>query len=142
MSVAFASQTTIARPAEAVWDALVDWDNAQHWMGDVEWLRAEGATEVGTRLTFRARGKERPSTIAEVVPGRSILLRSQQGAVTADYHYRVEPIDETTTSVELTAACATGGAWRIVGPLLRAAMRRADRGQLDSFRRHVEATTP
>lgn len=142
MGVAFTTCTTIARPAGQVWDALIDWDNAQHWMGDVEWLRADGATEVGTGLTFRARGKDRPSTIADLVPGQSILLRSQQGGVTADYHYRIEQVDEATTKVELTAECATGGAWRIVGPLLRAAMRRADGAQLDSFKRHVEATAP
>ena len=141
MSVAFTARTTIARPANQVWEALVDWDSAQNWMRDVEWLRADGATEVGTRLTFRSRGKDRPSTIAGVEPGQSILLRSQQGGVTADYHYNVEAVDEATTNVELTAECATTGAWRIVGPLLRAAMRRADRGQLDNFKRHIEKTT-
>ena len=141
MSVAFTARTTIARPADQVWNALVDWDNAHHWMGGVEWLRADGPTEVGTGLTFRSRGKDRPSTITDVVPGRSLVLRSQQGGVTADYHYRIDPVDEATTEVELTADCATGGAaWRIVGPLLRAAMRRADSDQLDSFKNHVETS--
>ena len=140
MSVAFEARTTIARPAEEVWDALVDWDCAQHWMPGVEWLRAEGPTEVGTPLTFRSRGKDRPSSIADLVPGRAIVLRSQQGPVTANYHYRIEPVDRRTTTVELTAECATGGALRIVGPLLRAAMRRADHNQLDDLKRHIEST--
>lgn len=115
---------------------------ARYWMRDIDWLRADGATEVGTELTFRARGKDRPATIAGLEPGRSIHIRSQQGGVTADYQYRVDPVDEATTNIELTAECATGGAWRIVGPLLRAAMRRADGGQLDSLKQYVETATP
>lgn len=142
MSVAFTTRTTIDRPAAKVWESLVDWDSAQHWMSDIEWLKADGPTQVGTRLTFRARGKDRPSTIADLDPGEAILLRSEQGGVTADYHYRLHPIDESTTDVELTATCATRGAWSLVGPLLRAAMRRADRSQLDSFKRHIETSTP
>lgn len=141
MSVAFTARTTIDQPADQVWDTLVDWDSAQHWMRDVEWLKADGTTQVGTRLTFRSRGKDRPSTIADLEPGRAILLRSQQGGVTADYHYRLHSIDESTTRVELTAACATRGAWSLVGPLLRAAMRRADRSQLDDLKRHIETTS-
>ncbi len=142
MTVAFTAQTSIDRPSSEVWDALVDWDNAHQWMGDIEWLRAEGPTQAGTELTFRARGKERPSTIAEVVPGQSITLRSVQGGVTADYHYRIEPTDEATTRVELTATCITKGAWRILGPIVRAAMRRADKSQLEGLKHHIETPKP
>ena len=141
MAVAFTARTTIDRPAAAVWGALVDWDQAHRWMDGVDSLRAEGATEVGTRLTFRSRGKDRASTIADLQPGRSVRLRSEQGGVTADYLYRLDPVDDQRTRVELVADCSTGGAWRLVGPLLRALLRRADGNQLDNLKRIVETQT-
>lgn len=139
MTTAFTSQATIDRPAPEVWAALVNWDNAQHWMEGIEWLRADGPVEAGTTLTFRARGKDRPSMIAKVDPGSLLVLRSEQGGVTADYHYRVRPIDATTSEVELTADCSTRGLVSLVGPLLRAAIRRSDSGQPANLKRLVEA---
>ncbi len=139
MAQAFAVETTINRPADEVWATLVDWPNAGRWMGGVESMSADGPNEVGTRLTFRARGKDRPSSITAIDPGRSITLRSIQGGVVADYRYRLEPLGEQATRACLDADCSTSGLWSIVGPILRMAMKRTDSGQLDSLKAVVEA---
>lgn len=139
MTRAFAVKTTIDRPADEVWATLVDWPQAGRWMSGVESMVADGPDEVGTELRFRARGKDRPSSIAAIDPGRSITLRSKQGGVTADYRYRVEPKDDSTTVVHLDADCATTGVWSLVGPLLRIAMRRTDSGQLEALKELVES---
>src|SRR5215207_1605514 len=109
MSRAFSVSRRVDRPAEQVWQQLTDWDRAAGWLG-VDSIRADGPTEVGTTLHFVTRGKERTSEIAELSPGRSITLRSQQGGVTADYRYTVEPAD-AGSSVSLTADVRTQGAW-------------------------------
>ena len=87
MPRAFAAETTIAKPAHDVWQALTDWSNAHRWMAGVDWLKADGETAQGTRITFRARDHDRTSTIIACQPGRSLVLHSEQGGVSADYEY-------------------------------------------------------
>ena len=133
MVQAFTATRQLDRPAGAVWEQLTDWDRAAEWLG-VDSIRAEGPTAVGTELVFRARGKERRSEIVAVDPGRSVTTRSRQGGVTADYTYRVEP-DGEGSRVTLTADVRTSGLWALLGPVIRAAIRKEDAGQLDALAR-------
>ena len=64
-----------------MWAALTDWPNAHRWMPGIDTIAADGQTAEGTRLTFRARGKDRSSTIVRCVTGQSIVLRSGQGGL-------------------------------------------------------------
>lgn len=108
-------------------------------MSGVDSMMAGGPNEVGTELMFRARGRDRPSSIAAIEPGRSVTLRSVQGGVTADYRYRLEPVSESVTDVGLDADCSTTGLWSVAGPLLRFAMKRTDSGQLEALKEMLEA---
>ena len=139
MAQAFDVTTIINRPADEVWATLVDWSKAPLWMRAVDSMTANGPNEAGTELVFRARGKDRPSSILAFDPGRSVTLRSVQGGVTADYRYRVDPEGDTTARVNLNADCSTTGVWTIVGPLLRLMMRKTDSGQLDALKKMMEA---
>ena len=132
MTQAFAAETTIDRPIDAVWSRLTDWDTASRWMPGVDALRARGPTAVGTPLVFTARGKERTGQIAALDPGSSITVRSTQGGVTADYHYTCVRLGESTR-VTLVAEVTMSGPWRLLGPAIRRAVRRSDAGQLDAF---------
>jgi carbon monoxide dehydrogenase subunit G len=132
MTVAFTAATTIGHPADQVWDRLTDWSSAAQWMPGVDALRAEGPVAAGTTLVFTARGKERRGSIVAVEPGRSVTVRSIQGGVTADYAYGCVGHGHTTR-VSLVADCSITGPWRLLGPLIRFAIRRADGGQLDAF---------
>lgn len=133
MTTAFTASTTVERPAPQVWDRLTDWPAAPAWMPGVESVRVDGST-----LTFRARGRERTGRIEVVRPGRTVVLHSTQGGVTAAYTYTCAP-DGDRTVVTLTADCHVSGMWRPLAGLLRAAIRRADGRQLDAFKRAVEA---
>ena len=137
MVQAFRTTREIGRPADEVWRQLTDWDRAAGWLG-VDGIHADGATQVGTTLRFTTRGKERTSEITAVEPGRSITLRSRQGGVTADYTYAVAPTGGGSR-VSLDADVVTAGAWRLVAPAIRAAIRRADAGQLDALDRELAA---
>jgi carbon monoxide dehydrogenase subunit G len=132
MTKAFAVETTIDRPVDTVWARLVDWDAAARWMPGVDALRAEGPTAVGTALVFTTRGKERTGHIAALDQGRSITLRSIQRGVTADYVYACAR-DGEGTRVTLVADCRMTGPVRLLGPVIRSAVRKADGGQLDAF---------
>lgn len=127
-----ATSLTEPVPAGPVWDRLVDWGSATQWMPGVDALRAEGPVAAGTALVFTARGKERRGSIVAVEPGRSVTLRSIQGGVTADYTY--ECVDHGQgTRVSLIADCSITDPLRLLGPLIRFAIRRSDGGQLDAF---------
>jgi uncharacterized protein YndB with AHSA1/START domain len=132
MAEAFTAETTIDRPVDVVWERLTDWDSAPRWMPGVGSLRAEGRTAPGTTLVFTTRGRERVGQIADLDPGRRITLRSVQGGVTADYVYACVPHDGGTR-VRLVADCRMTGPIRLLGPVIRYAIRRTDGGQLDRF---------
>lgn len=129
----------IQRPADEVWDGLTDWGNAHRWMPGVEVMSADGETAEGTKLTFRARGADRSNAIVHCDSGKSIVLRSVQGSVTADYRYEVHDIDRSSTRVTLVADCEIAGFWlRLVSPLLRIAIRLSDGKQLRLLKGMVE----
>ena len=132
MTEAFAVTTTIDRPIDAVWSRLVDWETAAGWMSRVDALHAKGPTEVGTELVLTASGRERTGHVAALTPGRSVTLRSTQWGVTADYVYACAQQGEGTR-VSLVADYRMTGPVRLLGPLIRSAVRRADGGQLDAF---------
>ena len=132
MTEVFAAEKTIDRPVDEVWARLIDWDTAAQWMPGVDALHAQGPTAVGTTLVFTTRGKERTGQIAALDPGRSFTLRSIQGGVTADYVYACAP-SSGGTHVSLVADCRMTGPIRLLGPVIRSAIRRADGGQLDAF---------
>ena len=135
----FAVEATIARPADEVWHALTDWSSAHRWMAGVDWLKADSEAAVGTRITFRSRGQDRTSTIAAWQPGRSFVLRSEHGGVTADYEYAIEASAAESTRVTLTAECRMQGPWRLLAPLIRMAIRKADSGQLAALKQLLES---
>ena len=139
MSRTFAVEETIQRPATQVWEALTDWSNAHRWMPGIEGMTADGETTEGTKLIFRARGAERLSTIAHCDAGRSIVLRSVQGSVTADYRYEIHALDEHSARVTLVADCQISGLlMRVASPLLRIAIKMADGKQLKLLKAAVE----
>jgi carbon monoxide dehydrogenase subunit G len=137
---AFHATTVIDRAPAIVWAALTDWPRAAEWLPGVDSVQAGGPAAVGSSLTMHARGKDRTSTITALDPGRSLTLRSVQGGVTADYTYTLTPSGDgdDRTTVDLAADVRTTGVWTVFGPLLRAAIRRADGGQLEAFTRTVE----
>lgn len=139
MSRAFAVEETILRPASQVWEALTDWPNAHRWMPGIDGMTAEGETAEGTQLTFRARGAERTSVIVHCDVGRSIVLRSAQGGVTADYRYEIHALDEHSARATLVADCQVSGlGMRLLSPLLRIAIKMSDGKQLRLLKGVVE----
>jgi carbon monoxide dehydrogenase subunit G len=128
----FTTETVIDQPVDVVWARLIDWDTAAGWMSGVDALHAHGPTAAGTTLVFTTRGKERAGQITALDPGRSITLTSIQGGVTADYVYACARHGQGTR-VSLVVDCRMAGPVRLLGPVIRSAIRRTDSGQLDAF---------
>jgi carbon monoxide dehydrogenase subunit G len=132
VTTAFTASATIDRPPAEVWARLTDWPAAPAWMSGVDSIRV-----TGTELTFRSRGRDRTGRLEVVDPGRTVVVHSVQGGVTAAFTYVCEP-EGDRTRVTLTADCRAGGVWRPFGGLLRLAIRRTDGGQIDALKREIE----
>ena len=132
------SETIDASP-DRVWEVLTDWPGAVRWMNGIEAMSIEGETVEGARVRFFTRGQDRESMITHCQPGRSVTLRSQQGGVTADYRYSIEPSGTSSCLVSLEAECQFRG-WQylLLGPLIRLAIRRTDGGQIAALKRVIE----
>ena len=135
----FAVTELVQRPVDDLWQVLTDWPAATRWMNGIDSMSADGDTAEGTHIRFHTRGADRDSLIASCEPSRSIVLRSQQGGVTADYVYSLEPVGETATRVTLVAECNFSGLhYRLLAPLIRFAIRRTDGGQIADLKRLME----
>jgi len=130
---------TIDRPPDEVWAVLTDWPGAVRWMNGIESMSIDGETAEGARVHFFTRGQDRESVITQCEPGRSLTLRSQQGGVTADYRYSIEPTGESSCLVSLEAECQFSGTlFRLLGPVIGVAIRRTDGGQIAALKRVIE----
>lgn len=131
MADGFSVTEQIAGAPAAVWAYLTDFRSAGEWMTGVEDLvqTSEGALGIGTRLTFKARGKARETRVTALEPGKLIALTSTQGGVTATYEYAVAPAGEGT-EITLNAVCEARGLWMLVHPLIAFAMKQSDSSQL------------
>jgi len=132
------SETIDATP-ERVWEVLTDWPGAVRWMNGIESMSIDGETVEGARVQFFTRGQDRESVITQCEPGRSVTLRSQQGGVTAEYRYSIEPAGESSCLVSLEAECQFSGLlFRLLGPVIGFAIRRTDGGQIAALKRVIE----
>jgi len=139
MADGFTVTETIAAAPEEVWDYLVDFRNAGQWMPGIDDMSqtTPGPVEVGTNLTFDARGKQRASQVSDLDPGQRLALTSTQGGVTATYTYSVAPSD-AGTEMTLHAVCRATGFWKLLHPLIVFAMRKSDGPQLSNLKAVIE----
>ena len=141
MTEAFAVSATVAAPPDRVWATITDWSAAPAWMPGTSAFRLDGPLRRGAVLHYTARGKERTSTVAEVVPERSLTLVSTVGKVHAGYTYTLTPVSGGTR-VDLTADVRTAGAMRLLDGVIRRAIAKEDSSQLDRLKPLVESGQP
>jgi Uncharacterized conserved protein len=130
MTIAFTARTVVPAPPETVWATLTDWARAPEWMPEVASMRADGPLQVGTVLHFTAQGAGRTSVVSALEAGRAITLTSERPGVRADYRYELVP-GGAGTSIALVADVATSGVMRMLGPVIRSAVAKADNIQLE-----------
>ena len=133
MPVAFTAAETIDAPPARVWAALTDFEQAHRWMGDVTFVDASVPIEVGTELRFETRGKTITTQVVGYEAERSLVMRTTQGPVTAEYAYALAP-DDAGTRVTLEATCEARGIAALFGWLIRGAIRKTDGGQVAALK--------
>jgi uncharacterized membrane protein len=144
--VAVDVETTIeiARPRGEVAAFAADPDNVHAWYRNikrVEWLTAR-PLQVGTRLAFTAEflGRRMAYTyeVVEHEPGERLVMRTADGPFPMETTYTWEPVG-AGTRMRLRNRGRPRALAGLAAPLLAAAVRRANRADLDRLRRVLES---
>ena len=145
MPVDVLTDITIARSAEVVATYAADPANAPAWYENIASIRweTEPPLRVGSRVAFTARFLGRPLAytyeITEFVPTERLVMRTAQGPFPMETTYTWQALDDRSTRMTLRNRGEPAGFPRLAGPVMAAAMRRANRKDLGKLRDILEA---
>jgi uncharacterized membrane protein len=146
MPVDVLTEIVIDRPRERVAAYAGDPSNAPQWyvnIKSVEW-KTPPPLAVGSRVAFVARflGRRLAYTydFVEWVPGVRLVMRTAEGPFPMETTYTWESADEGRTRMALRNRGEPAGFSKIVGPLMAAAMRRANQKDLARLKALLERT--
>jgi hypothetical protein len=144
MPVDVVSEIEIARPRVDVAAYAADPDNATAWyenIKSVEW-QSSRPLAVGTRLAFVARfiGRRLAYTyeVVEFVPAERFVMRTAQGPFPMQTTYLWEDAGAGATRMTLRNRGEPAGFAKLTAPMVAAAMRRANRKDLERLKAILE----
>jgi hypothetical protein len=144
VSVDVVTAIEIARPRAEVAAFAVDPDDAAAWYENIEAVEWQSSRPlgVGTRLAFVARfiGRRLAYTyeVAEFVPGERFVMRTAQGPFRMETTYTWEDAGDRATQMTLRNRGEPAGFAKLTAPMVAAAMRRANRKDLERLKAMLE----
>jgi uncharacterized membrane protein len=139
------TEIEIARPRAEVSAFAADPDNATAWyenIESVEW-RSEPPLAVGSRLEFAAAflGRRLVYTyeVREHVPGERLVMSTEQGPFPMETTYEWKDAPGGGTRMTLRNRGKPAGFARVAAPAMAAAIRRANRKDLQKLKELMEA---
>src|ERR671918_1931855 len=144
MAVDVISEIEITRPRVEVAAYAADPDNATAWyenIKSVEW-RTPPPLAVGSRFAFVARflGRRLAYTyeVVDHVPGERFVMRTAQGPFPMETTYVWQDAGDGATRMTLRNRGEPAGFAKLSSPMVAAAMRRANRKDLERLKRILE----
>jgi uncharacterized membrane protein len=144
MAVDVTTEIVIARPCEQVAAYAGDPSNAPQWYANITSVRWQTAPPVGvgSRLDFVARflGRTLAYTyeVVEYGPHR-LVMRTAQGPFPMETTYTWWPENETSTRMTLRNRGEPAGFAKVAGPMMAAAIRRANEKDLARLKQLLES---
>jgi uncharacterized membrane protein len=140
MPVDVQTEIEIDRPRMEVAAYAADPDNATAWykrIKSVDW-KTERSVAVGSRIAFVAAflGREMAYTyeITELVPGERLVMRTAEGPFPMETTYEWRDTPSGATTMTLRNRGEPAGFSKFAQPVLAAAMRRANRQDLERLK--------
>ncbi len=145
MPVDVLTEIVIDRPPDRVAGYAGDPSNAPEWYVNIK--AVEGKTPpplgVGSRLAFVAQFLGRrlayTSEIVELVTGTKLVMRTAEGPFPMETTYTWQPDGDGKTRMSLRNRGEPRGFSKVAGPLMAAAMRRANRKDLARLKAVLES---
>lgn len=144
MAVDVTTETVIARPRAEVAAFASDPDNATRWyrnIDSVKW-KSPPPLAVGSRIAFVARffGRRLAYTyeVRELVSGERFVMATAEGPFPMETTYEWSDAPGGATRMALRNRGEPAGFARVAAPMLAAAIRRANRADLECLRRLLE----
>jgi ligand-binding SRPBCC domain-containing protein len=142
------TQIEIARPRAEVAAYAGDPDNATAWYENIRSVvwQSPRPLAVGTRLEFVAQFLGRRLTytyeVAELVPGERFVMRTAQGPFPMETTYTWQDAGGGATLMTLRNRGEPAGFAKLSAPMVAAAMRRANRKDLERLKALLEQASP
>lgn len=143
-SVDVTTQIDIHRPRAAVAAFATDPDNATAWYANIESIawRTDPRLAVGSRMDFVARflGRRLAYTyeVTNWEPDERLVMRTDEGPFPMETTYAWEDLPDGATRMTLRNRGTPSGFAKAAGPVMAAAMRRANRKDLRRLRDILE----
>jgi uncharacterized protein YndB with AHSA1/START domain len=144
MAVDVQTEVVIARPIGEVAAYAADPTNAPQWYANIESVtwRTAPPVAVGSTMDFVAHFLGRRLAYAyevtELVPGQKLVMRTAQGPFPMETTYTWAAVDANHTRMTLRNRGEPSGFSKIAGPVMTAAMRRANQKDLAGIKRLLE----
>jgi len=141
------TQVEIARPRAEVAAYAADPDNATTWYENIKSVvwQSPRPLAVGTRLEFVAQFLGRRLRyiyeVAELVPGERFVMRTAHGPFPMETTYTWEDAGDGATQMSLRNRGEPAGFAKVTAPMMAAAMRRANRKDLERLKALLEQAT-
>jgi hypothetical protein len=144
MAVDVVSEITIARPRAEVAAYAADPDNATAWYQNIERVEWESPPPLalGSRLAFVAHflGRRLSYTyeVVDLVAGERFVMRTAQGPFPMETTYEWREAGDGATRMTLRNRGTPAGFAKLSAPMVAAAMRRANRKDLERLKQILE----
>jgi hypothetical protein len=145
MNVDVVTEIVIQRPTAVVAAYAADPSNAPDWydnIDSVDW-KTTPPLQVGSQVEFVARflGRTMRYTyeFSELVPGERVVMRTRQGPFPMETTYVWAPASDEATRMTLRNRGEPAGFSKAMAPLMKPAMRRANRKDLAKLKSILES---